>query len=283
MWPLEHLIIATILAAVAIIAVACTGFYLSMKKLSGHAAAGHVVNVTVSVATTIIFAIALNQLWTVKRDRDQRVWTARGQHLQRLQQALRKESESLTVLARGLREGRYFTLVANDARQAIWQDDVLTTDVERHFPQYFREREQLIRRILEYDGEVHRIRQVVSASLHLTELTEPYRSELVPALLNKCGGAGPGIALTGAGDSYTSSGARGTLSGSGSPPQFISMREAIRTFEQYRCAPDLSRACQSLLDLADDLADAASSLSEAARRYAEETVLHGSCTYAPAE
>lgn len=283
MWPLEHLIVVTVVAAVAIIALACTGFYLSIKKLPGHAVAGHVVNVTVSIATTIIFAIALNQLWTVKRDRDQRVWTARGQHLQRLQHVLRKESESLNVLARGLREGRYFALVANDARQAIWQDDVLTTDVERHFPQYFREREQLIRRILEHDGEVHRIRQVVSASLHLTEMTEPYRSELVPALVNKCGGSGPAVALPRAGDSYTLSGVWGTPSGSGSPPQFISMREAIRAYEQYRCVPDLSRACQSLLDRAEDLADAASSLSEAARSYAEETILPGSCTYAPAE
>jgi hypothetical protein len=38
-----------------------------------------------------------------------------------------------------------------------------------------------------------------------------------------------------------------------------------------------------LFDRAEDLADAALLASAAARRYAEETVLHGSCTYAPGE
>lgn len=280
MWPLEHLIVVTIVAPAVIIALACAGFYVSVKHLPGHALAGHVLNVTVSLATAIIFGIALNQLWTAKRDVDRRAWAARSQHLQRLQQLLRTESEALNVLARNLREGRYFTLVANDARKAVWQDDVLSTDVERHFPQYYREREQLIRRILEHDGELHRIRQLVSASLQLTETTEPDRSELVAALVNKCGGAGPGIALTRTADAYTSR-ARGNSSGSGSPTPLVSMRDAMQTYEEYRCAPDLSGACQNLLDHAEDLADAALSISEAARRYAEETVLHGSCTYAP--
>jgi hypothetical protein len=36
-------------------------------------------------------------------------------------------------------------------------------------------------------------------------------------------------------------------------------------------------------DRAEDLADAALLASAAARRDAEETVLHGSCTYAPDE
>jgi hypothetical protein len=43
------------------------------------------------------------------------------------------------------------------------------------------------------------------------------------------------------------------------------------------------RRSQMLVDRAADLAEAASRASEAAARYAEETVLHGSCTYAPPE
>ena len=254
MWPLEHLIAATILAAAIILALACAGLYVSVKHLGGHALAGHVITLTISLAIAVIFAITLNQLWTARQDVDRRAWAARAQHLQRLQQLLRSESESLNALARNLREGRYFTLVANDARKAIWQDDVLSNDVERHFPEYFREREQLILRIREHDSEFHRIRQLVSASLHLTETTEPYRSELVAALVKKCGGAGAAIALA---------------------------RDAMREYEHYLCPPDLSGASESLLDRAEDLADAASAISEAARRYAEEMVLHGSCTYAP--
>ena len=257
MWPLEHLILLTILAAVAVIALACVGFSLSVRKFPGHPVAAQVVSVSLSMAITIIFSVALNQLWAAKRDMDQRAWTARTQHLQRLQLLLRTEADSLTGIARTLREGRYVAAAANEARTTVWQDDVLTTDVERHFPEYFREREQLISGILDYDREFERLRHVVSGSLQLADATEPYRSDLLPALVNKCGGTGaPGMSFT---------------------------HDAGRTYEQYRCTPDLSRACQRLFERAADLADAASLASETARRYAEETVLHGSCTYAPAE
>jgi hypothetical protein len=283
MWVLDHMILVTILAAAALVGVAWAGFLLSVKKLPGHTVAGQVLTVTVSIGIAIFFSIALNHLWVAKRERDQRTWTARAQHLQRLQLLLRTESDSLNTLARALREGRYFTLVADDARKAIWQDDALTPDVEHHFPEYFREREQLIQRILDYDTEMGRIRQVVSASLQLSEATEAYRSDLLPALVDKCGGAGPGVSLTRTGDTYTISRMSPQSSDSVTPEQLIPIREAVRAYEEYKCSPELSNASQSLLDRAEDLADAASIASEAARRYAEETVLRGSCSYAPTE
>ena len=63
--------------------------------------------------------------------------------------AAANEMEALNGIAGALRDGRSFTEVANDARQAVWHDDVLTTDVERHFPEYARERKRLIQNILE--------------------------------------------------------------------------------------------------------------------------------------
>jgi hypothetical protein len=283
MWVLDHTILVTILAATALVGVAWAGFLLSVKKLPGHTVAGQVLTFTVSIGIAIFFSIALNHLWVAKRERDQRTWTARAQHLQRLQVLLRTESDSLNTLARALREGRYFTLVADDARKAIWQDDVLTSDVEHHFPEYFQEREQLLRRILDYDSEMGRIRQVVSASLQLSESTEPYRSDLLPALVNKCGGAAPGMWLTRIGDSYTFSRMRAPSSDSIRVDQVMPTRDAIHAFEEYRCTADLAGASQSLLDRAEDLSDAASLASQAAQRYAEETVLHGSCLYVPTE
>jgi hypothetical protein len=265
MWPFEHLILLTGLAALAVGISAGGGLYLSITALRHYRVAVQVVTVTATVAIAVIFSVGLGQLWGARRDRDERVWAARNRHLGQLQALLRTEAESLKAIAEALRAGRYLSQVANDTRQAVWRDDTLTTDVERHFPEYYRERERLIREILEHDSMLGRIREVVSASLELTETAEAYRWELVPALVRKCGGAAPGVSFV-------------RLADSSSPAP-----DTAQIFDRYRCTADLSRMCQALVDRATDLSDAALQAREAARRYAEETELHGSCTYVPAE
>jgi hypothetical protein len=259
MLAFDDLIALTALAAV-VVAIAGGGFYLSVRKFPDHRVAGYAISVTATLAVAIIFAAGLHQLWQAARDRDARLSAARGAHLQRLHMLLRAEAASLKRIGEGLREGRYFTLVADDARKAVWQDEALTPDVERHFPDYFRERERLIRDILDYDAEVGRTRQSASATLTLTAATEAYRAMLVPMLVDKCGGVSRG-----------------------NPPQFMAVPDAVHAFEQYLCSDELIRRSQMLFDRAADLEDAALRASEAAERYAEETVLHGSCTYAPPE
>ena len=172
----ERVILLTSIAAAILIALACVGFYLSRNVPGRPQIAALIVTPAASLSIAIIFAVTLNHAWGAKRDRDQRNFVARGQHLQRLQALLRTESEALSGIAGALRDGRYFTQVANDARQAIWHDDVLTTDVERHFPEYFQEREHLIRAILEHDRETGRVDKDLSASLRLADSTEPYIS-----------------------------------------------------------------------------------------------------------
>jgi len=282
MWAIEHLPLLTILFAVATVAIASGGFYLS-TMFPGHRAAGQVLTVTIVIAIAVIFSVSIGQLWGAKRDRDHRVWTARSQHQERLRALLRGESASLKDIAHALREGRYFTLVTDDARKAVWQDDALTADVERHFPEYFREREELIRQVLQYDSELGRIRQIVSAALQLGEQTEPYRSELVPALVNKCAGASPGASFVRLANGSSRLGSAGRDADSGRVDPVVATGDAVRTYQEYRCTADLTRMCLSVRERAGDLADAASLASEAARRYAEETELRGSCTYAPAQ
>jgi len=136
----------------------------------------------------IVFAVALNRVWAGQQARDQQIREARDQHLERIHTLLRSESDALRELADSLRSGRYFTQVANDSRQAVWRDEALTADIEHHFPDYFGEREQLIRTILQYDDTLGRLRQRVSESLHLSDWTDPYAIELVSALVKKCGG-----------------------------------------------------------------------------------------------
>jgi hypothetical protein len=275
-WSFAQLVFLTVLAAAAVIAVAGAGFSLCARCRSDRTAA-RIVSVAATIAVASVLSVGLHHAWGARRDSNRRVWAARDQHLHRLQLLLRAEAESLDGIGRALRQGRYFTLVANDARQAIWHDEVLTVDVQRHFPEYFHEREQLIRDILEHENERGHVREIVSASLQLTTATEPYRSQLVTALVNKCGGAAPGVSLL-----PVASNASPEMPGSGTD-RYDHMPDAMHAYEQYRCTVDLTRMSQGLLDRGADLADAASLAGATARRHAEETVLGGACTYAPAE
>ena len=265
------MIFLTSLAAAILLALACVGFYLSRHVSRRQHIAALVVTLTASLSIALIFAVALNQAWAARRDRDQRISAARGQHLQRLQTLLGTESAALGGIAGALRDGRYFTQVANDARQAVWHDDVLTADVERHFPEYGREREQLIQNILEHDRALGRLRQRLSADLRLPDATEPYRIDLLSALVKKCAGASVHQPF---GD--------GVYADPDSSPHTPG-RDAALAYEQFRCAPAIVADCRQLFDRADDLAEEAVQLGVVARRDAEETVLHGSCTYAPSE
>lgn len=259
-----HVLLVAIVASLVLVLLACTGFLLSERFASGRLTA-HVLAGSLTIAVAIVFAAALNHQWRIQRDRDAAVRGARTQHLENLHVLLRSESDALKTLAHGLRQGRYFTLVANDARQAIWPDEALSTDVERHYPEYFHERERLIHDILQYDTELGRIRHIVSASLPLPEPLEPSRGDLIAALVGKCAGAAPAF--------------RRDASLNAAPAR----DGALQVYEQYRCAPDLIRVAQDLFDRAADLADAAVAASDAARRYVEETALRGACTYAPGE
>jgi hypothetical protein len=278
MWTLDHLTLVTLSTALAVVLLAWGGFVLVIKCPPNHRRAGYLVNITASITAAAICAVGLSHLWTARRELDRRVWTARHDHLRQLQLLLGREARSLSGLSHALGERRYFTLVANDARQAIWQDEALTADVEEHFPEYVREREALIRRVLDYDREMGHVRQLVSASLRLDDGMERYRADLVPALVKKCAGAGAGLSLVQAAED----GPISHRSPTATDEPAVAASSAARRYDDYRCTPGLSAASRSLFDRADDLADAAQLLSETARRDAEDTVLHGSCTYAPA-
>jgi len=259
-----HVLLVAILASLVLVLLACAGFFLSERFASGRLGA-HVFTGSLTIAVAIVFAMALNHHWRVQRDRDNAVRAARAQHLAALHVLLHAEADALKTLAQGLRQGRYFTLVANDARQAVWPDETLGADVERHYPEYFHERERLIHDVMQYDTELGRLRHLVSASLPLREGLEPSRGDLLTALARKCAGAAPAFRLDTA--------LRATPG----------RDDALQVYEDYRCAPDLVRVAQDVFDRAADLADAAVAASEAARRYIEETELRGTCTYAPDE
>jgi hypothetical protein len=254
-------VILTICAAAVVILLGGIGLYLSVR-FPNHRTAGYVAGAILPIATAVIFSAALSHVWASRRDREEQAWIARGRHLQRLQVLLATESASLKGIARAVRDARYFALVGNDMRQTVWQDEVLTGDVEHHFPEYFREREDLLRSVLTHDRELGRLREAVSSTLRLTAATERYRADLVPALVKKCAGTGsPALIVASANASV----------------------EATRLYDDYRCGSDVTRAARDLFDRAADLAEAASNVSEVARRNAEETVLHGTCTFAPPE
>ena len=152
-------------SALAVVLLPGLAFYLTTTRFSQWARAAHTLNATATLTLGVILAVTLNHLWGMKREADRRAWAARDRHLQRLKVLLENEGDSLGELARSLRQRRYFTLVANDARQAVWRDEALTSDVVNHFPEYHTEREQLILRILSYDAEMGRVRSLISRTI----------------------------------------------------------------------------------------------------------------------
>ena len=126
-----------------------------------------------------------------------------------------------------------------------------------------------------------RVRATVSAGLALPEGLEPARSDLVSALVIKCGGADAGSSVA----RLRSDGVPG--SSDAFPVRADAFRgsiaaDALEIFEGYRCQPDVVEASRNIIDRADDLVDQALFTRDTARRNAEESVLYGSCTYAPA-
>jgi hypothetical protein len=265
MWTLDHLILVTGVSALAVVLLPCLAFYLTTTRFSQWARAAHTLNASATLALCVILAVTLNHLWGMKRETDRRAWAARDQHRQRLKVLLKNEGDSLGELARSLRQRRYFTLVANDARQAVWRDEALTSDVVNHFPEYAHEREQLIQRILSYDAEMGRVRSLISRTIPPGPPEGRNSSELLSALVQKCGGE---------------------------PPEWLHSLErqaepdrgqkTDQSYQTYRCEQEISDTAQRVLDRADDLADATSILADTAKRAAEDDVLHGSCPYAPA-
>jgi hypothetical protein len=282
MWTLDLLILLTGVSALVVVLLPCVAFYLTVTRCSQWARAAHTLNVSATLAVGVILAVTLNHLWGMKREDDRRVWVARQQHLQQLRVLLKDESNSLDALARSLRQRRYFTLVANDARHAVWRDEALSADIEHHFPEYFHAREDLIQGVLAYDTAMGRVRALVSASLVLPGELEIYRSTLVPALISKCGGADASGLVPHMRNDGLPAGEDDASAEAAYVERSISARDAVPIFERYRCQPDLAATSRNVIDQANDLADQAAIVRDAARRDAEETVLHGSCTYAPA-
>jgi hypothetical protein len=273
MSPFDHLPLITLAAACAIAALASLGFYVSRRVPNSARLASCIVTVSTTVALALVSAIGLDDMWGIARDREARTWTARERHRQRLAILLRGEADALSAIAQGLREARYFTLVADDARKAVWRDDPLSADVESHFREYFSERERLIHDVLGQDTALGRLRQAISASLSLSDAAEPYRRDLIPALVAKCGGAVARVPLMRVSASSLE------VNDHARPATFA----ARRAYDEYQCGADVRQVARGWFDRAADLADAAVLASDAARRYAEETVLHGRCTYAPGQ
>src|SRR5262245_35179802 len=74
--------------------------YFFVHRLVKHPMASALSSTFVSVGLTILFTFVLNNLYSVKRDRDSRLRAFRDRHFEQLKPVLRKESGQLHDLAR---------------------------------------------------------------------------------------------------------------------------------------------------------------------------------------
>ena len=97
-WVSDHIVVVTAVLVLIGIALA-VAIFAAVVRWVEHASAASAGSTGVSLVVAILFSVCLTQLWNYKRDRDQRIWTLRARHMQRLQPVLRLEADRLKGLA----------------------------------------------------------------------------------------------------------------------------------------------------------------------------------------
>jgi hypothetical protein len=276
---IEHPLIVTCFAVMLLAAIAAGGFFVAIRKFPTHPIAVPAVNSAVSIAIAIILSVSINQLWAAKRDRDQRVWSASQQHLQRLQAVLRAEGDRLSGVGKTLTSSGYVSSTPSDSLHAFWLEDTLSDDVGVHFPDYFRVREDFLRSIPEHDAKYERLVTHAVRELRLPADAEGMRSQIVDSVIDHCLNNGPGISFTESPGGFTFNWAHGGKSGSGE--EVTAYRAAANAYKALKLSAELSDSCRQTRDDAVRLATEAFRLARLARKSAEQTALHGECSYLP--
>src|SRR5262245_22910304 len=201
---------------------------------------------------------------------DRRPDEARSAHLKQLQPVLRAEADKLSEIARRtLADARVTELgkdrseIATELRAMFTPNRALSEDLQNHYPDYSRARDQLRRTVGQQEEEFHRTVLLVMTKLSPTGGAESRRREIASAVLERCLEKGPGMALkAGATDDD---------------------RAVFEAFSSFQPDADVTSRCASLGRRAAAIAAGARKLSGEAQGLAERTSLPGECKFTSAD
>jgi len=277
-WALDN---ATLVSIVVIIIVVIVAVILHGVLQEKWATLG------VSILITVLIGLWLNHFLAVSRERDQRRWTLRQEHLVRLRPVLRADSEKLSEVARRIHVEGHVTDTNRDKASyeaelsLLFSPDILSRDVRNHYPEYSQGKERLRKEVAEQEEEFRETIVLVAKRLSLPRVAENRRLGVVLSLLEKCLEKGPGMTLTRSSSGYAYSFRGGSASVGGSPPQPVpdDILAAFEAFKSFRPESEVTAHCENLKRRAASISENAKKLSAEALTLVERTTLSGTCEY----
>ncbi len=281
-WIIQHLLIVTFLMVIFAISLALL-IFLGLTRHYGHdETRPQVGSALVSLVVAVLFSVILNNWYAVKRDRDNRLRAFRDQHLAQLKPVLRAESLKLAEIADDMKKDGHITQVDNyrtvtlGPNTMLWPD-VMSQDLQRHFPEYDKSKRALLSNIESQDQEYRLAVALVKSKIRPRTLDPNLKDITAVGFVVHCLGLGPGIKLTVNEGGYNYEYPGVVLGGNGKPSP--DQMAAFHAFQSLRPDTAISSHCVSLKDRADKVFHSADDLSRQALLLSETTVLKGTCDF----
>ena len=283
LWTLDHLLLVTVATVLFAIVLALCIFLLLTRHYPHEATRASFGTAVVSVVVTVLFGVALNNLYALKRDRDGRLRNLRDQHYSQLKPVLRIESSKLTDIADMMAKQAHINRVNGyegteiDVPAMLWPD-VMSRDLWQHFPDYDQAKHVLLSQIDAQDQEFRDTVVLAEQDIKPTARLDAYWRRInAMSYVEKCVGRGNGVKLVVQQGGYNFEYWGVSSGGSGQPS--LDEIAAFRAFESMKPSATVTSHCDRLKKRADTILNDARELSKQAQLFSESTILKGNCEF----
>jgi hypothetical protein len=279
---LNHLLWVTLLAIVIALFVVVLVVWVLHRIFHDIPFITPVSMVVVNVLLAVLVGVLLNNLWGMKRDRDGRLWNLQQQHLGRLRVTLKAEADGLKAVATAFQQEGYITDVHGIVLESQpiltrTSPDVLSSDLENHYPDYVSAKRELARKVANHDKDFAQATTLAGRELNV-QATSWFNADTVAlTFVEQNLGKGPGLILQRAATGFTL-----TYFGSNlSAPLPIDPRviSVSRRYDAFRPTDALVSRLKELRESSDGIEQSARQLSDEALLLAEQTRLPGKCAF----
>ncbi len=246
--------------------------------------------VVVNVILAALVGLWLNNLWGMRRDRDGRLWSLQEQHLERLRSTFKTESNALVGVASYFHSEGFIddghgspALLEEERVFALTSADVLSFDVQNHYPAYVSAKRELAQRVERHDKEFADVLALTERELDVRPTSWLVPRKLALTFIEQAFGKGPGFILHSSAGQLSVTYWGASIGGQGSPePGLVS---AHKKYKAFRPSKTLALRLQELRASSNELEQRAERLSKEALLMAERTTLPGRCAFVqvPAE
>jgi uncharacterized protein YlxW (UPF0749 family) len=238
----------------------------------------------VSLIVTVLLSVFLSNLFALHRGREDRAHALRDRHFEQLRPTLRREADQLKGLAQEMRQAGRLDAVKEEREarlrglRAHFWPDLISADLDTHFPEYASVKRTLAKDIEVYDSSLVELIPDVESQVVMSEAHQRWKSIIALSKMAACTEHGDGMVLSVQdGGSFNFSYFQGTVSGSGPPAgEFV---EAFRSYNQLHVGPKILAACEKLKQTSRLLAERAEELANRAVLLTYRTALTGNCEF----